>query len=123
MERAELIEIARVAKICHEANRAFCETLGDFSQPRWDEAPDWQKSSAISGVEFHLSGDHGPEASHESWMKQKIKDGWVFGSKKDPELKTHPCICPFSELPPEQQAKDYLFRGIVHAMKDALIAK
>ena len=107
-------EIARVA---HEVNRAYCQSLGDFSQPAWEDAPEWQRSSAKLGVELHTSGDFGPEASHESWMKQKIEDGWVYGPEKNPEAKTHPCIVPFDQLPREQQAKDFIFRAIVHALR------
>jgi len=39
---------------------------------------------------------------------------------KDTEKKEHPCIVPFDQLPREQQAKDYLFRGVVHAVRDAM---
>lgn len=115
---SEVIE--NLARICHEANRALCVTIGE-DQPSWDNAPDWQKDSARAGVSFHLSADHGPEASHENWMKQKIEDGWRFGTTKDPELKTHPYIRPFNELPEEQQMKDHLFRGIVHSFKSFLV--
>ena len=44
----------KIAKVCHEANRAYCEALGDYSQTTWEKAPDWQKESAINGVQFHL---------------------------------------------------------------------
>jgi hypothetical protein len=107
-------EIARVA---HEVNRAYCQALGDTSQPTWDDAPAWQKDSALNGVRLHVSGDHGPEASHESWMAQKIAEGWIYGEKKDPEAKTHHCLVPFNQLPREQQAKDFLFRAVVHALR------
>lgn len=106
-----------IAKVCHEANRAYCQTIGDNSQPTWENAPDWQRSSAINGVEFHLANpDAGDSASHDNWAMEKFADGWVYGEKKDPEAKTHHCLVPFDELPPEQQAKDRLFRAIVHAM-------
>ena len=44
------MNIEDVAHICHESNRAYCETLGDQSQPPWSEAPDWQKESAVNGL-------------------------------------------------------------------------
>jgi len=106
-----------IARVCHEVNRAYCLALGDTSQPAWEEAPQWQRESALLGVQLHTSGDHGPQASHESWMKQKLEDGWKYGEVKDPELKTHPCLVPFDELPESQQAKDYIFRAVVHALK------
>lgn len=105
-----------VAKICHEVNKAYCEALGDKSQPSWDEAEDWQKSSALNGVKMHmLNPNAGPEASHENWMEEKVSSGWIYGDVKDPEKKTHPCIKPFGELSTEQKAKDYIFRAIVHS--------
>ena len=78
------------------------------------------KDSALAGVDMHLANpDATPEASHESWLAQKIKDGWKYGPEKDAEKKLHPCICEYAELPVEQKAKDYLFRAVVHALKDA----
>lgn len=105
-----------IAQVCHEVNRAYCEALGDMSQLTWHDAPQWQKDSAMLGVTLHIENDVGPEASHESWMNQKISDGWVYGAAKDPEAKTHPCILPFAELPQQQQAKDFIFRQIVHSL-------
>jgi len=70
------------------------------------------------GVALHIDNpDAGPEASHKSWMAQKVADGWVYGDTKDPGAKRHPCMVPFSELPVEQQAKDFIFRAVVHALK------
>lgn len=105
-----------IAQVCHEVNRAYCAALGDTSQTPWEEAPEWQKKSAVTGVELHQTLDAGPEASHESWMAQKIADGWKLGPEKDAAKKEHPCIVPFGELPRDQQAKDYIFRAVVHAL-------
>lgn len=108
-----------IASICHEANRAYCVTLGDLSQPTWDAAPAWQRNSAIAGVRFHVDNpDAGDSASHESWLREKVNAEWVYGPVKDPDKRTHPCIVPFDQLPIEQQRKDALFRAIVHALAD-----
>jgi len=48
----------------------------------------------------------------------KVSDGWIYGSEKDADLKMHPCIVPFEDLPAEQQAKDVLFRAVVKALMD-----
>lgn len=107
--------------LCHEANRAYCEALGDTSQPAWADAPDWQKNSARTGVRLHLDNpEAGPAASHESWFAEKVATGWTYGAVKDPEAKTHPCMVPFDQLPREQQAKDFIFRGIVHAARNLM---
>ena len=108
----------QIAEVAHEVNRAFCQAMGDDSQAPWNGAPDWQKDSAENGVSFHLEHpEAGPEASHETWMKQKVDDGWKYGPVKDATKKEHPCIVPFDQLPKDQQAKDYIFRSIVHSLK------
>ncbi|BBC99104.1 hypothetical protein YGS_C1P0360 [Sphingobium sp. YG1] len=104
------------AQVAHAVNRDYCLFLGDASQLPWDEAPEWQRTSAVNGVEFHVANpDADASASHESWMAEKVKAGWVYGETKDPERKTHPCIVAFADLPKEQQLKDVLFRAVVHA--------
>lgn len=107
----------QIAQVAHEVNRAYCASLGDTSQPVWADAPDWQRASALAGVDMHLANpDATPEASHISWYEQKVADGWVYGEVKDPEKKEHPCMVAYEELPAAQRAKDYLFRGVVHAL-------
>lgn len=110
------MQLEQVARVCHEVNRAYCQALGDNTQVSWEDAPEWQRVSARMGVDLHTMGNFGPEASHISWMKQKIDAGWVYGPEKNAELKTHPCICSFDELPVAQQAKDFIFRAVVHAL-------
>jgi hypothetical protein len=112
-----MMQIHDIARVTHEANRAWCVALGDLSQVPWDEAPDWQRQSALDGVQFHLANPGaGPDNSHNCWLAEKERDGWVYGEVKDPTAKTHPCIVPFEQLPPEQQAKDRLFSAIVRAL-------
>lgn len=111
------VTIGHIARIAHNVNKAYCEAIGDNSQPTWEDAPEWQRTSACKGVGFHLSGDRAPEDSHISWMKEKVKDGWVYGEVKDPDKKTHPCLVPFRSLPTEQQVKDHLFKAVVDSHK------
>lgn len=110
------MKVQDIAKICHEANRAYCETLGDWSQPRWDSTPIWQWQSAIRGVKFIMANPNAsPSASHDSWLAEKQATGWVYGPVKDPEKKTHPGCVPYEQLPIEQRRKDYVFGAIVRA--------
>lgn len=115
-----MITKEHIAFVAHEANRAYCVALGDFSQAGWGDAPEWQRESARMGVDLHCMGDFGPEASHIAWMEVKLEDGWKYGPVKDDVALTHPCLVPFNELPPEQQAKDLLFRSIVHSLRGLL---
>jgi len=108
---------ARIAEVCHEANRAYCQATGDDSQPSWADAPDWQRESAIKGVLFKESKpDSGPADSHDSWLMEKQNQGWVYGEIKDAVKKTHPCMVSYDELPIEQRAKDFIFQAIAGTM-------
>ncbi len=112
-------EITAIAAICHNANKDYCESIGDASQKRWAFAEDWQKESAKEGVNFHIANpDAGAVGSHENWLRHKLADGWKWGEVKDPDAKTHPCMVPFAALPLEQQAKDRLFCAIVRALTE-----
>lgn len=106
----------QIARVCHEANRGWCEATGDFSQVPWEDAAQWQRDSALTGVKVARDGDLDPEEQHQAWLDAKVADGWTYGEVKDPEDKTHPCLVPYSSLPPEQQAKDDLFIAIVDAL-------
>ena len=109
--------IEQVARICHEANRIYCQQLGDSTQQAWELSPEWQRSSALDGVAFHLEHPGAtPEQSHEAWLEGKLAAGWVYGPEKDADKKLHPCCVPYEDLPEEQKVKDYLFRGIIHAL-------
>lgn len=113
--------IAIVAGVAHENNRAYCQSIGDDSQPPWSEAPEWQRLSALKGVAMLLANpEAGPGASHASWLAEKQAGGWVYGEVKDPDAKTHPNMMPFEELPQEQQVKYHLFVGIVRTLGELL---
>ena len=109
------MNVEKIARICHQTNKAYCEMLGDSSQVDWGQAPDWQKDSAIKGVQVALNGGSA-ENLHDSWAKQKEVDGWKYGPVKDADKKEHPCMVPYKDLPPEQQKKDALFAAIVTAL-------
>lgn len=106
-----------IAKVCHQANKAHCENSGDKSQVDWEDAPDWQKESAMKGVRFAMQNPEAPASSqHDAWSADKLADGWKYGPTKNPETKEHPCLVPFTDLPPFQQAKDKLFKAVVAAL-------
>jgi hypothetical protein len=107
----------QIAKVCHEANRAYCLGLGDDTQKPWEESPEWQRNSAIKGVRFHIKNPEASQsASHDEWLKLKQSEGWKYGKIKDVEKKTHPCFVPYDKLPKKQQKKDALFSAIIKAL-------
>jgi len=103
-------DIEKIAKQCHDANRKYCKSIGDDSQPTWAKVEDWQKESAVNGVKHLIENpDAKPEDSHNSWLAEKEADGWKFGEVKDVDKKEHPCFVPYSELSDEQKEKDKIF--------------
>lgn len=111
------LSVEQIAQLCHDTNRAYCHILGDDSQLSWELAPDWQRESAVKGVEFHLMNPGAkPEDSHNSWLAVKRAEGWIYGPVKDANLRQHPCFVPYSELPAAQQVKDALFINVIRAV-------
>lgn len=105
-----------IAQVCHEANRALQLISNDPSpSPHWEDAPEWQRASAIEGVEKAMNNVT-PEELHDSWCDFKVADGWVWGEVKDDKAKTHPCLVPYDELPYVQRVKDHVFAAIVNEL-------
>lgn len=64
-EIAQKNKVLYIAKVCHEANRAWCLSEGDYSQDLWENADEWQRRLAIKGVEFRLANPTaGEDAQH-----------------------------------------------------------
>lgn len=121
MSEREVI-LSSIAEVCHEANRAYCKSIGDDSQVPWAEAPSWQRESAQEGVRMHVMNPNSDAgASHACWVARKLREGWKWGLTKNALKKEHPCILPFNKLPPAQQVKDHIFRSIVHALGQSLM--
>lgn len=43
---------------------------------------------------------------HEVWAETRIKQGWKYGELRNDELKTHPCLVPYEDLPEEEKEYD-----------------
>lgn len=46
------------------------------------------------------------ENCHEEWAATRIKQGWTYGPERNDELKQHPCLVPYSELPESEKEYD-----------------
>lgn len=112
-----LLPVHQIARICHEANRAYCESVEDFSQPCWNEAHEHMITSTIDGILYVIANpDTNPEQIHENWMRSKADHGWIYGHLKDPIKRTHPCMVAYDRLPEEQKIKDRIFISLVKAL-------
>lgn len=108
------MNVEQIAKVCHQANKALCESQGDMTQVDFEDAPCWQKQSIIKGVKFNQGNPDAPaRSSHDSWLEVKEAEGWKYGPVKDAEKKEHPCFISYEFLSEHHQTKDHLFKAIV----------
>lgn len=105
---------AAIARIVHEANRAFCLSHGDMTHRAWINTPEHVRQSTIEGVAYLRRNPHlTPQQMHENWSAAKLQQGYRYGQSKCHHARTHPCLVPYDQLPAEQQFKDHLFHAIV----------
>ena len=43
---------------------------------------------------------------HDVWAETRIQQGWTYGEQRNDELKTHPCLVPYEELPESEKEYD-----------------
>lgn len=117
-----LTEVARIvdgiARVVHEANRAYNVSLGDPAPDApYDAIEDWHRRSIISRVIMMIKGYTNTQI-HQAWVDEMLERGWVLGEVKDPTATppTHPCLQDLEHCSPEQQKKEILALGIVRAL-------
>lgn len=112
-----LEEVERIASVCHGANRAYSELLGDHSHLSWARTQQDLRHSVQRGVMFLASHpEAGPQDSHAEWVRYKKGEGWEFGMTKDAQKKTHPDLVAWDQLAPFEQKKDRIFCAIVRIL-------
>lgn len=106
--------IERAARAAHEVSRVYCLILGDEAQEAWEVASQDLRASVLEGVQLLVEDPFTtPADCHASWMDRKVGQGWRYGPIKDADKQTHPCLVEYNALPPEQRAKDHIFRAVV----------
>lgn len=46
------------------------------------------------------------ENVHNVWAAGRLEQGWTYGKERNDELKTTPCLVPYSELPESEKEYD-----------------
>lgn len=52
---------------------------------------------------------------HEVWAKNRLSQGRTYGELRNGEIKTHPCLIPYEELPKEEKEYDRNTAQLVHS--------
>jgi hypothetical protein len=91
-----------LARIAHEAIRAYGAELGGPPPPPWDAATDRQRQDAIAGVEAVLAGQaRSGRSFHQAWTRRL--------DRPDP---------PYEDLTADRRRELLLFRSVVLALID-----
>jgi hypothetical protein len=53
--------------------------------------------------------------THENWAKERMKNGWKYGRKRNDRQKRHPNLVPYEELP--ETEKEFDRRTSLEALK------
>ena len=43
---------------------------------------------------------------HDVWARNRIQQGWIYGSERNDTLKHHPCLVAYEELPEQEREYD-----------------
>lgn len=43
---------------------------------------------------------------HEVWAQSRMEQGWTYGQERNDQLKQHPCLVAYEELPEVEKAYD-----------------
>lgn len=113
--------INHICKLCHDANNELMVANGETPQGAWDTLDDHLKQMTRDSVQVIINDPTiTAEDIHNTWMDNKRRDGWVYGTTKDATKKTHPLMIPFDEMNDIDKAKDQSFIDIVNSHRHLL---
>lgn len=76
---AQAEKVENLARIAHEANRAFSIGNGDTLHRGWHECPVWQRSAMRAAVNLHMDK---PGEDHSAWMTEAFDESWANGAPR-----------------------------------------
>lgn len=66
----------------------------------WTKEPNEdQMESLLDGIRYlRTHPEATPETNHENWRREKLRQGWKYGKKKDFRTKRHPDLVAYDQL-------------------------
>lgn len=78
-----------------------------MESPQNDYIPQPVDTSDISlPIELENLVEQIAQNVHEVWAMSRKSQGWTYGQKRSNELKTHPCLVPYEDLPEVEKQYD-----------------
>lgn len=106
-------QITNLARYAHNLLMQYAKAY-DQELNEWDCLEKKEQQHLISRIaHFMTYPDAEASAPHEAWRLRLTLNGWSMGDTFDPVRKTRSDLRYFSQLPPEQQATDFIVKGIV----------
>lgn len=104
------MNIEQIAKTCHAVHLAYCSEMLFHTQPKWDELQNEHRETIIDSVQKIVNGTiKSKEDSHNNFIKNKKKNGWIYGETYSLIDKINPRLIGFDDLSLEQRIKEALF--------------
>lgn len=70
-------------------------------EPKPIDTSDVQLSSELLELTEKIA-----ENVHDVWAAGRIEQGWTYGTERNDEVKTTPCLVPYSKLPDSEKEYD-----------------
>ena len=117
------LSLTQMGRVWVSIVRDYCAFAGHDIPGHFDARPEEFQIGLLSAIDKHMDNypnAQTPEESHNLWLAKHAQMGWVYGSCRNEEAKTHPCMVPYDELPNDQKLKDVLFIAFCRACAENL---
>lgn len=93
--------------IAHVRHIAWISYQIAAGQPWNAEINEDQMESLLDGIQYLRDyPDSTAEENHENWRREKLRQGWKYGKKKDFRTKRHPDLVAYDQLSKIERGKD-----------------
>lgn len=107
-------QITSLSRFAHGVLSGYSKAFGQ-ELSAWNNLNDKEQGHIIGRVaHFMTFPEAEASAPHDSWRMRLALSGWSMGAMFNAETKTRPDLHFFNQLPPEQQAQDYIIKSIIH---------
>lgn len=106
----------RIASLIHSVTSQIPRSDGSIPNS-WEGLTQQQRDNAVSAVRtIYSQPARTPEQLHDLWMAPYLEVGWVVGPYNI-ELKQHPSLVPFHQLPDSEILKDEIWSSLTEIFR------